>query len=947
MQKRKSLFAVAIAVLLSVCACGTQTTVEPRPSNSSATPSVASTSGGGSKQSTSNTSSNQSTQPSFSNTSNTSSKPSSSSSSSSASTHTHTPGAAVQENVVAATCQQAGSYDEVIYCTGCHQELSRTHKTTPATGQHNYVKNNDTLEYVCSVCGAKNGRAYELNVQLDNLHVDDRLKFRANDFTYSFKNDDNSLVFLLVEYEIGGTAIPFETVNDDYWYSIPASLQGKAVVAKVYICVKEDANIKYQGQGNSTILQNVDVYANGSTTPATKTGRFYSDDMTNYVVGPMDDWNVYEYRVNLGNLLPSIYAPWPSEQIASGFTTLGLTPFDIPAYRDAAITSYSVSSSATTIEIVFNGLKNSTDADYENNVRSFYYDKLVSKSNFVRESYNTFISPDGTFKFSPSGRTGSGEFFIHIDKASYTVTWKNYDGTVLETDSDVPAGTTPIYDGAAPTRATDETYAYYFKGWDKEISPVNGNITYTATYEQTRFYMSESEDGWTVTGLIELDYNGELEVEETLLNKPVIAIAANAFNGANNVMTLTLPDSIKSIGNNAFANMRLMVSFTANNNEGNLINIGWDLFLGCSSLVNLAIPLYGHIGTLFGTTEFTGASAVTSGGETYYIPNTLKNFKDTGGILSSKAFEGTALTTIEITDQVLYMNEEALAGANSLVNLTIPYVGNDKDATEPSFNTLFGVLFSKTTYGNTITYGAHQQYDSSHYTYYYLPHSLKNVTVNGGTFLGYEFSDCNELEKITLNDVIALANRSFYHCSANVIMNEGLQTIGDHAFYYSDMAGDLVIPDSVTSIGEFAFIDAQKITSFVVGANVETLGKSAFSSCKAAKSITFKGNKITEIQSMTFNHCDALEAIVVPEGVTKINGNAFDYCGSLASVSLPSTLVSLKAASIFSHNDVLTAINYNGTKAMWNAIEKSSNWYSSSQCPNLKTIHCTDGDITL
>ena len=161
------------------------------------------------------------------------------------------------------------------------------------------------------------------------------------------------------------------------------------------------------------------------------------------------------------------------------------------------------------------------------------------------------------------------------------------------------------------------------------------------------------------------------------------------------------------------------------------------------------------------------------------------------------------------------------------------------------------------------------------------------------------------------------------------------------------MVGDLVIPDSVTSIGEFAFIDAQKITSFVVGANVETLGKSAFSSCKAAKSITFKGNKITEIQSMTFNHCDALEAIVVPEGVTKINGNAFDYCGSLASVSLPSTLVSLKAASIFSHNDVLTAINYNGTKAMWNAIEKSSNWYSSSQCPNLTTIHCTDGDITL
>lgn len=857
MQKRKTLFAVTIAVLLSVCACGTQTTVEPRPSNSSATPSAVSTSDKSSNQSTSNTNSNTSSQPSSNNTSNTSSKPSSSSSSSkpsssssssspssssssskpsssssssSSSTHTHTPGTAVQENVVAPTCGQDGSYDEVIYCTSCHQELSRTHKTTPATGEHNYVKNPDTLEYVCSVCGAKNGRDYEMNITIPEIHVGDLYVDR--DYTYSFKNDDHTLAFGWVVYEIGGTTV-IRNLGPDYHYT--SDLLGKSIDAYVYIGVYNNSQATPDGTYPNDILTNVDVYANGIK--ANKVGA-----------------TIYNYY----------------QQI--------ITP------------------------------------------------QLPTAKFYVYEIQNI-----GTV----------------LAGSTATVTWKNYDGTVLETDSDVPVGTTPTYDGATPTRATDETYAYYFKGWDKEISPVNGDITYTATYEQTRFYMSESADGWTVTGLIELNYNGELEVEETLLNKPVIAIAANALNGANNVTSLTIPDTVTSIGDQAFANMSLLAVFTANNNAGALITIGWNIFLGCSSLVSIAIPLYGHIGTLFGTTEFTGATAVTSGGETYYIPNTLKNFKDTGGILSSKAFEGTALTKIEISEQVLYINDEALAGANSLVNLTIPYVGNDKNATEPSFNTLFGIIFSTTTYGTSITYGAHQQYDSSHYNYYYIPYSLKNVTVNGGTFLGYEFSDCNELEKITLNGVTNLANRSFYHCSANVIMNEGLQTIGDHAFYYSDMAGDLVIPDSVTSIGEFAFIDAQKITSFVVGANVETLGKSAFSSCKAAKSITFKGNKITEIQSMTFNHCDALEAIVVPEGVTKINGNAFDYCGSLASVSLPSTLVSLKAASIFSHNDVLTAINYNGTKAMWNAIEKSSNWYSSSQCPNLKTIHCTDGDITL
>ena len=41
----------------------------------------------------------------------------------------HTPGAAVRENEVAATCTTAGSYDEVVYCTACGNELSRTQKT--------------------------------------------------------------------------------------------------------------------------------------------------------------------------------------------------------------------------------------------------------------------------------------------------------------------------------------------------------------------------------------------------------------------------------------------------------------------------------------------------------------------------------------------------------------------------------------------------------------------------------------------------------------------------------------------------------------------------------------------------------------------------------------------------------------------------------------------------
>ena len=46
----------------------------------------------------------------------------------------HTEGTAVKENVIVPTCEEAGSYDEVVYCTECNEELSREAKTIPALG---------------------------------------------------------------------------------------------------------------------------------------------------------------------------------------------------------------------------------------------------------------------------------------------------------------------------------------------------------------------------------------------------------------------------------------------------------------------------------------------------------------------------------------------------------------------------------------------------------------------------------------------------------------------------------------------------------------------------------------------------------------------------------------------------------------------------------------------
>lgn len=67
----------------------------------------------------------------------------------------------------------------------------------------------------------------------------------------------------------------------------------------------------------------------------------------------------------------------------------------------------------------------------------------------------------------------------------FSVTWKNWDGTVLETDTNVLFGTIPEYNGDIPSKKSENNNIYYneFDGWDKEISKVLDNVIYTAKYK--------------------------------------------------------------------------------------------------------------------------------------------------------------------------------------------------------------------------------------------------------------------------------------------------------------------------------------------------------------------------------------------------------------------------------------------------------------------------------
>ncbi len=96
---------------------------------------------------------------------------------------------------------------------------------------------------------------------------------------------------------------------------------------------------------------------------------------------------------------------------------------------------------------------------------------------------------------------------------SYTITWKNYDGSTLETDTNVKEGTIPTYDGAAPTRPNDSEYVYTWTGgWDPEVAPATANQTYTATYSYEKIKI-EYTINFDLNGGTSESYTGSKTVE--------------------------------------------------------------------------------------------------------------------------------------------------------------------------------------------------------------------------------------------------------------------------------------------------------------------------------------------------------------------------------------------------------------------------------------------------
>ena len=320
-------------------------------------------------------------------------------------------------------------------------------------------------------------------------------------------------------------------------------------------------------------------------------------------------------------------------------------------------------------------------------------------------------------------------------------------------------------------------------------------------------------------------------------------IGEKAFDNCK-LESVILPESLKTIGANAFRNCKLLTSIIV---PAGVTSISEGAFSGCTGLESITLPFIGGsaeiaeneyyypFGYIFGNDYYnsegtiytqqyiyTPESDYNAGSANYCIPASLKSVTVTGGEIRCGAFYNCS----ELTDIIL------------------------PDGTEKV--------------GEDAFYGC----DKLNYNSY-----------RGGEYLGTASNPYQVLMKVESSDEIE-----------NFAVNDDTKVIYDYAFNTYKVLSDITLPDGLTTIGKGAFAGCN-ITGFTMPDSVKHIGMGVFSNCNKLTSITLSEN-ITCISNSMFYGC-GLTSITIPDGITNIEINAFASCHALNEITIPASVTTM------------------------------------------------------
>jgi len=472
---------------------------------------------------------------------------------------------------------------------------------------------------------------------------------------------------------------------------------------------------------------------------------------------------------------------------------------------------------------------------------------------------------------------------------------------------------TPVSGWAAPVNQTISVSAN---------ATATASGVYTVPIPSPFTYTTNNNGTITIAGYT--GSGGAVTIPGTVGYFPVISIGDYAFQGAG-VTSVTIPNSVTNIGNEAFANCDSLTSLIIPNS---VIGLGVEAFASCGSLASVtlstnlpSIPAsaFAYCSSL---TSITIPASVTSIGTQAFgycsalavvtLPNTVVSIGDDAFewdiSLASVALPGgltsvgngvfadcSRLATVTISSGVRSIGGNAFASDSSLAGIIIPNTVTSIGAYAFSYCS----SLASVTLGTGVTSIGDFAFAGDAMAGVTLPASV--TSLGEGPFSG----DFN-LAAFTVN-----AGNSAFASVSGVLFNHSQTTL---IAYPSAKGGtSYIIPNSVTSIRDWAFEDSG-LVSVTIPNSVTSIGNAAFNQCASLGSVILP-NSVTSLGDAAFDLCASLTNLTIGSGITNIGNNVFEGTG-LISVTIPNNVISIGGSAFFGCASLTTITNGSGVVSL-------------------------------